>query len=354
MTASVAGNPMSRELISEVSITLGLMAESILKLKKAHLRSVPALVHPNIRRVLYLRRVPDILITRTSPGVVIARSVDPFSMLEIHRIERSVWDQTPDLPGVYLLYGFVSDRPAVYVGMSRTSIYDRVRTHHVTPKKDWFGTLFAVPMQSAVLCPAVEAEMIRRVSEAGVVTVINVTLTSPLLDDDDVHVTPAVDQITASLEVLLGSDIFSPSTEDADAVSVGTLPEKTPLLARTYKSQAAKPRSRVPTDPPNATHSYVGSQTTAWGCFEGPEPDTRFRVLAGSRFRLPRLDPTQVAYGHQEMVAKWQHELESAGVIDLGNLVFLKDHVFENWTRASKVISGKGTYAGAYHWQLIV
>ena len=34
-------------------------------------------------------------------------------------------------------------------------------------------------------------------------------------------------------------------------------------------------------------------------------------------------------------------------------MTFPKDHVFENWSLATRIISGKPTYAGPYHWQLL-
>jgi len=90
--------------------------------------------------------VTQLLITQTMPGVAKVTSTDPFSSLELYRIDRDAWHATPAAAGIYLLYGFVQDAPAVYIGMSTTSIRDRVRTHHVAPKKDWFGLLFAIPI----------------------------------------------------------------------------------------------------------------------------------------------------------------------------------------------------------------
>ena len=295
----------------------------------------------------------DLLITRFAPGVSIAKTTDPFSTLEVHRIDRVAWKAAPGTPGIYLLYGFVDGEPAVYVGMSTTSIRDRIASHHVSPKKNWFGTLFAVPLQSAMHCQAIEAELIRRVSEAGIVGIVdNQASESRFLDVDDVHVPPALDAITGALELLLGSDIFSPGDDEHEASVITTI-DKAPLLARVYRGAATNPRPRTPTDPPEATHAWVGSGTEAWGRFEGPEPDTRFRVFQGSHFRRPTLDETQAAYKHQERVEKMQQALAATDVVSLESLEFLEDHVFENWSQASIVISGKGTYAGAYHWQLL-
>lgn len=295
----------------------------------------------------------DLLITRVSPGVAVTTTTDPFSSLEIHRIDRGAWKAAPTSPGVYLLYGFVEGEAAVYVGMSTTSIRDRISHHHISPKKNWFGTLFAVPLQSAMHCQAIEAEMIRRVSEAGVVGIIdNQASESRFLDVDDVHVPPALDAITGALELLLGSDIFSPGDEEGEPSIIAAI-EKAPLLARVYRGAATNPRPRTPDDPPEATHAWVGSGTKAWGRFEGPEPDTRFRVFKNSQFRRPTLDESQAAYKHQERVEKMQQALAATTVVDLDSLEFLKDHVFANWSRASVVVAGKGSYAGAYHWQLL-
>src|SRR5207244_4060556 len=121
---------------------------------------------------------------------------------------------------IYLLYGFVDGEPAAYVGMSTTSIKDRVRSHHVTPRKNWFGVLFAIPVAAPMHCPAIEAEMIRRIHEAGVVGVIdNRAQEERWLDADDVHIAPALDGIIGALEMLLGSDIFTPQETD-EAVTV--------------------------------------------------------------------------------------------------------------------------------------
>ncbi len=295
----------------------------------------------------------DLLITRISPGMSVASTTDPFSTLEIHRIDREAWKSAPAVPGVYLLYGFVDSDVAVYVGMSTTSIRDRIAQHHVSAKKNWFGTLFAIPLQSAMHCQAIEAELIRRVSEAGIVGIIdNHASESRFLDVDDVHVAPALDAITGALELLLGSDIFSPGDEDPEPSEITPI-KKAPLLARVYRAAAEKPRPRSLEDPTEATHGWVGSGTKAWGRFEGSEPDTQFRVFKKSQFRRPTLDETQTAFKHQERVEKMQQALADAGAIDLDSLVFVSDHVFENWSRASVVVSGKGTYAGAYHWQLL-
>src|SRR4051794_29360429 len=95
-----------------------------------------------------------LLISREVVGVATARSVDPFDTLVVYRIERAHWKQTPDEAGVYLLYGASAEGElTVYVGMSRTSMRSRIASHHVNAKKNWFGTLFAVPVPDKLLCP---------------------------------------------------------------------------------------------------------------------------------------------------------------------------------------------------------
>ena len=46
-----------------------------------------------------------------------------------------------------------------------------------------------------------------------------------------------------------------------------------------------------------------------------------------------------------------QKELTDAGVLGPETKMFIKDRVFENWTRAARCVSGIDTYSGAYHWQ---
>ena len=295
----------------------------------------------------------DLLISRISPGVAIARPTDPFSKLEVHRIDRDRWKESPARSGVYLLYGFVDDSPVAYVGMSTTSILGRIQSHHVSDSKNWFGTLFAVPVDNPVLCAPVEAELIRRIREAGVVdTVDNKVQPQAFLDTDDVHVGPALDGIIDALGLLLGTDIFMPSLDD-DTTTEVTVEKKVTPLARVYKDKAAQPRPRLETDPAEATHAYIGSQLIAWGKFEGPEPDLEFKVFAGSQFRRVTLDASNVTYKIQTNVDETQKELEKEGVLDFEQLVFQKDYVFQNWTRATYVVSGKPTYSGSYHWQQI-
>ena len=192
----------------------------------------------------------------------------------------------------------MSDKPAAYVGMSTTSIRDRIRSHHVAPAKNWFGVLFAVLIGSAIHCPVIEAELIRRILEAGVVSIPdNRAREERWLDSEDVHVTPAVESIVSALEMLLGSDIFTPP--DPDEIAVIDPIVRTPRLARVYRGAAEYPRPRAPTDPVGATHCHVSPAIPAWGRFEADEPDMSFRVLAGSAWRRATLDESQVSYKHQ-------------------------------------------------------
>ena len=277
-----------------------------------------------------------------APGVARASTVDPFDSLVVHRIERSKWEHTPEEPGVYLLYGTAADgKLMVYIGMSRTSMRARIKSHHVNPAKNWFGVLFAVPIASPLLCPAVEAELIAAVTEAGVVDVIDNKASESLhVGIDDVHIEPAVEKIRAALQLLLGSDIFTPSDAGLDSEIDPPVTHLKPL-AREYRGVAAHPRPRSPDDPEDATHGFAKAVVTAWGRFEAGEPDKRFRVLDGSGWRPPVLNPDAVTYDSQVKVGELQEQLVQQGVLDESTHRFLKDHVFENWTVATRVVSGK-------------
>jgi hypothetical protein len=227
----------------------------------------------------------------------------------------------------------------------------RIRSHHVNPGKNWFGVLFAVPVASPLLCPAIEADLIDEVSEAAVVDVIaNRASEARHRGADDVHVAPAVDKIRAALQLVLGSDIFTPidalEPQDTDEPI-----ERLPPLTRQYRGQASEPRVRTDGDPPSASHGYVGAGADAWGRFEGPDPDKRFRVFAGSGWRRPVINPEAATHAIQVKVAEWQLQLLGDGVLDAETMTFPADFVFDNWSAATRVISGKGQYSGAYHWQ---
>lgn len=299
--------------------------------------------------------VQDLLITQLKPGVVVAKTTDPFSSFQVHRVERHAYREAPAEPGIYVLYGFVDGEPVAYVGMSTKSIRDRITQHHVNPKKNWFGTLFAVPLQTTMHCPAIEAELIRRVTEAGVVSVVdNLSTEERFLDADDVHLAPALNAITGALALLLGTDIFTPDTEDeGGAQTVQSKSERVPTLARVYRGAASKPRERRAGEPVEATHAWVGAGISAWGKFEAPEPDTRFTVLKGSHFRRPVLDESHATYRRQQIVDEMQRSLMVDGVLDMDSGEFARGHTFENWYYASIVVSGKGQYSGSHHWQLL-
>ena len=297
----------------------------------------------------------DLLISRVSPGVAKARSVDPFDELVIYRLERDHWHDTPQQPGIYLLYGAAADgKLTIYIGQSTTNMRDRVRSHHVNRGKNWFGVLFAVPVPNTLLCLAIEAELIGQVNEAGVVDVIaNVTDERRHRYTDDVHVEPAVEKIRGALELLLGSDIFTPN-EPTEVTQLDVPLARMTQLAREYRGQAGEPRERTAADPVEATHAWVGAGVPAWGRFEADEPDTRFRVLGGSSWRPATLNPTDRTYRAQERLAGKQATLVSESVLDDATERFLKDYIFDSWTAASHVVSGKASYAGAYHWQRLV
>lgn len=307
-----------------------------------------------MRGILYGSLVADLLISRVTPGVTAVSSVDPFDKLEIYRIDRARWQHTPEKPGVYLLYGVnVEGKLTVYIGMSTTNMRNRIRSHHVNPNKNWFGVLFAVPVASALLCPAIEAELIGQVAEAGVVDVIaNETAERRHRDAEDVHVEPAVEKIRDGLQLVLGSDIFT-SGDIVDRQTTDPPLARMVPLAREYRGRAADPRPRTGSDPSDATHSYVGARVQAWGRFEANDPDKRFRVLAGSDWRKPVLNPEATTYDRQVEVGETQDQLVAAGVLDSATMTFPQDHVFENWTLATRVVSGKAQYSGAYQWQLL-
>jgi hypothetical protein len=77
------------------------------------------------------------------------------------------------------------------------------------------------------------------------------------------------------------------------------------------------------------------------GRFEEDDPDKRFRVLAGSGWRKPVLNPEATTYELQVKVGELQDELVAAGVLDAATMTFTRDHVFDNWTLATRVISGR-------------
>jgi len=129
----------------------------------------------------------DLTVTRTVPGVSIISSADPYSTLAIHRISRDHWEETPAEPGVYMLWGVVGEKAAINIGMSTTDMRKRIRQHHVSERKAWFGTSFATP-RVAALFPAVEAELLQKVGEADVVGLVeNRAMEARFLNADVEH-----------------------------------------------------------------------------------------------------------------------------------------------------------------------
>ena len=294
----------------------------------------------------------DLLIHRDSPGVAVVRSTDTYDTFRIYRIDRGRWRETPETPGVYLLYGVAHEgKLTVYIGKSSTSMRARIGDHHVNPNKNWFGVLFAVPTDS-LLCTAIEAELIGLVIDADVVDVIdNRAEESRYRGVDVVHVEPVVEKICLWLELVLGSDIFT-AADTAQPEQLDPPVARAARYAREYHGPAEGFHERSPEDPSGATHVYAGFGRRAWGSFEGEEPDNRFRVLSGSTWRATTLDnPEAKTYEAQVRVSKLQQELIDSGVLDEATQAFAKDHVFENWTTASQVVSGKSNYSGSWRWQ---
>lgn len=189
----------------------------------------------------------DLLISRVAPGVTAVSSVDPFDKLAIYRIDRAHWQYTPEQPGIYLLYGVNADgKLTVYIGMSTTNMRSRIRSHHIDPGKNWFGVLFAVPVASALLCPAIEAELIGQVTEAGVVDVIaNEAAERRHRNAEDVHIEPAVEKIRDGLQLVLGSDIFTPGDIADVQTTDPPLARMVPLAwFRSHANTGGAPQSR--------------------------------------------------------------------------------------------------------------
>jgi hypothetical protein len=83
--------------------------------------------------------VADLLISRGRAGVALIKSTDPFDTLEIHRIERSAWRQTPETPGVYLLHGIGADgKQTAYIGKSEVDL--RLGLASTTPTRTRIGS----------------------------------------------------------------------------------------------------------------------------------------------------------------------------------------------------------------------
>lgn len=95
----------------------------------------------------------------------------------------------------------------------------------------------------------------------------------------------------------------------------------------------------------------MGAGINAWGHFVDAEPDKRFVVLARSAWRRANPNPEAVTHATQQKVKEDQDALIAAGTLNEPELVFTRDYQFQNWTAAARIVGGKGTYSGAYHWQ---
>lgn len=157
-----------------------------------------------------------------------------------------------------------------------------------------------------------------------------------------------MEKIREGLQLVLGGDIFTP-TDQAEPQITDAPIARGAVLAREYKASAAEPRARTASDPPEATHAYAGTRLRAWGRFEGDEPDKRFRVLAGSDCRKPVRDPENTTYDIHVRLDELQGDLVGAGVLDGNTMTFTRDHVFDNWTVATRVVSGKATHSDGCH-----
>lgn len=160
-----------------------------------------------------------------------------------------------------------------------------------------------------------------------------------------------MEKIREALQLVLGSDVFTPRDEEAPDVDPPV--ERPPMLSREGRGRAATPRPRTEGDPANAEYSYVIDELASWGRFEAPTPDPHFRVLAGSAWRRPTLNPEATTYDLQLKVGEAQDALVGNGVLDEENMSFARDHVFDNWSVASRIVSGKAQYSGGRHWQPI-
>jgi hypothetical protein len=74
-------------------------------------------------------------------------------------------------------------------------------------------------------------------------------------------------------------------------------------------------------------------------------------VFIGSGWRKPILNPEATTYDRQVEVGDAQSTLVADGVLDPEMMTFAQDHVFDNWTAATRIVSGKAQYSGAYQWQ---
>lgn len=93
-------------------------------------------------------------------------SVGPFDTLEIYQIDRAEWQHTPERPG----YGVTAEGKPRHEHDERAQTASAVTTS--TRARTGSAWLFGVPVASPLLRPAIEAELIGQVTEAGVVDVV--------------------------------------------------------------------------------------------------------------------------------------------------------------------------------------
>ena len=148
----------------------------------------------------------SLVLTRELPGVVRGKSTNPMDATTILRISRPYWKQTPTESGVYILLGEFEGELTVYVGMSTTDMRSRIAQHHVTAEKNWFGTLYAIPMNVA-LVQGLEAELISLFAAAGFARVANKTGEAKWVASDNLGVAAVLSTLTPWLEVLLGTEV---------------------------------------------------------------------------------------------------------------------------------------------------
>ena len=148
----------------------------------------------------------QLVLTRESAGVVRAKSSNPMDSTTILRISRPYWQHTPTESGVYILLGEHDGNPTVYVGMSTTDMRSRIAQHHVTPEKNWFGTLYAIPLNVA-LVQGIEAELIRTFTDADFAQVANRASENKWIASDNLAVSAVLETLVPWLEVLLGTEV---------------------------------------------------------------------------------------------------------------------------------------------------
>jgi hypothetical protein len=148
----------------------------------------------------------DLVLVQHEPGVVLAKSPNELDTTTIYRISRPYWRKTPSEPGVYILLGESDGQLAVYVGMSQTDMRRRISQHHVTPEKNWFGTLYAIPMSVACVQP-VEADLLRQFETARGARVMNATPEERWVAAGNRAAEALINTLIPWLEILLGTEV---------------------------------------------------------------------------------------------------------------------------------------------------